>query len=567
MLRQLYLRNYALFSETRIEFRAGLNILTGETGAGKSLLVGALGLILGRRLDNSMIFVRDEKCIIEAHFGGLAAPILARLRQIEDLELEDDELIVRREVTAAGKSRAFINDTPVSLQILREATSLLIDMHGQHDNMALLEPQYQLELLDEFADAHELRAAFGQQLKVCDQTLRQIRDLEVREADAKRQLEYIRFQVQDLQSADLKADEEEQLEQELNLLQNSEDVRDALGGGVDLLYQQETALYAQFSQLLDSLKKIADVNQQLREDVSRIYDMRESCKEIAFTFQRLLDTVESDPERLAFIEERLAIYHKLKLKYGARTGADLVALLARLQGELDSIGSIEDTIRQLYKTYQAQQNTLRETGLQLDAARKAAKPLLETGINQLLQQVGFQKARFEVAIEWTEDPQGSLDIPDYRVRPMPSGLNKVYFLIQTNPGMPGGPLSQIASGGEISRVMLAIKAVLAEKAAFPVMIFDEIDTGISGETANKVGTVMQQLAQRFQLISITHLPQIAAKGHEHFRISKKVMGDATVSYVARLDRDSRIRALAEMISGDQPTDSALRNAEELMAAG
>lgn len=563
MLKHLFLKNYALFSETRIDLPGGLTILTGETGAGKSLLVGALGLIMGKRADSS-VFMQEEKCVIEATFGQLSSRIVRELEHFEDFDLEGDEVFIRREIRPNGKSRAFVNDTPVSLQVLRQVSALLLDLHGQHENAVLLSQEKQIDLLDAYAETGDLVAQFGEQLRAAEKTRKQIAELRSQEANAQSQLEYYQFQVQELEAADVKAGEEEDLEAELNLLQNSEEIREALGGAVQRLYQEDASLYSQLSEILEPLRKVQDVNAQVNEEVSRLVDVQETLKESAFAFQAMLDTVENDPERLAFIEERLAVYHRLKLKYKAKTGADLVAIYEEVKSKLDDFSSLEERIAELEKGYQQQQDGLRDTGLQLEAARIAAKPVLEEKIGSLLAQVGFNKSRFEIALERTVHAEGDLYIEGEKLRPTPKGFNKVYFLIQTNPGLPIGPLAQIASGGEISRVMLAIKAALAEKSEFPVLIFDEIDTGISGEIANKVGIVMQQLARQFQILSITHLPQIAAKGHQHFQIRKQVNGERTSSTIQPLSQQERIHIIAQMLSGEQPTDSALRNAAELI---
>jgi DNA repair protein RecN (Recombination protein N) len=563
MLKHLFLKNYALFSETRIDFPAGLTILTGETGAGKSLLVGALGLIMGKRADSS-VFMHNEKCVIEATFGQLSARLLGDLSQFEDFDLEGDEVFIRREIRPNGKSRAFVNDTPVSLQVLRQVSALLLDLHSQHENQVLLSQEKQIDLLDAYAQTGLQVVQFGEQLRAAEQVRKEVAKLRAQEKDAQAQLAYYQFQVQELEAADVKAGEEEELEAELNLLQHSEEIRDALGGAVERLYQEDASLYSQLSEMLEPLQKVQDVSSQVREEVSRLVDVQETLKEAAFSFQAMLDTVENDPERLAFIDERLASYHRLKLKYKAKSGAELVAIYEEVRGKLDEFGSLEERIVALEKEYAQHQASLRELGLQLETDRLAAKPILEEKIGSLLAQVGFNKSRFEIALERTISPEGDLEVEGEWLRPLAKGLNKVYFLIQTNPGLPIGPLAQIASGGEISRVMLAIKAALAEKSEFPVLIFDEIDTGISGEIANKVGIVMQQLARQFQILSITHLPQIAAKGHQHFQIRKQVNGGHTSSTVEPLDAKERIHIIAQMLSGEQPTDSALRNAQELI---
>lgn len=566
MLRQLYIKNYALFAETQVNFPEGLNILTGETGAGKSLLVGALGLITGKRADNSVIFLEASKCIVEARFGNLSPQVQEQVARFEEFDLEED-LLIRREINPNGKSRAFINDTPVSLQILRQVSTLLVDLHSQHENQNLLSHDHQLELLDAFAGTSALANGFANTLRTLEALQKEIRSLEAKEAEAKQKWDYLQYQIQELTEANLEAEEETQLEQELNLLQHSEEVREALGGATDVFYHQDQSLYNQLSESLDPLRKVSKVNTQIESELARLLEAQEAIKEAAFAFEHLLDTIESDPERLSFIEDRLAIYHNLKLKYGVSSGEALVQKWEDLSAQMSEFQSLGDMIQSLKDQQTRQSEALIKQGLTLEKKRVQAAKSLEKDITALLAQVGFQKARFGVAIERATHEHGWLELEGARIKPVSSGINRVYFVIQTNPGMPAGPLSQIASGGEVSRVMLAIKTVLADKFSFPVLIFDEIDTGISGEIANKVGHVMQELANRFQIITITHLPQIASKGNAHFQIRKKIKGNTTTSYVETLSQEERIQTLAEMISGEQPSVSALKNARELLGMG
>ncbi|MEO1385243.1 MAG: hypothetical protein AAFV78_18635, partial [Bacteroidota bacterium] len=368
----------------------------------------------------------------------------------------------------------------------------------------------------------------------------------------------------ELDKAGLQANEEDELEQELNLLQHSEEIREALGGAIELLYQVDNSIYNQLSEVIVPLRKVSTVNQNLGESVQGLDEMLEQIKESTFSFQEMLELVETDPQRLAFIEERLAMYHSLKLKYQVQSGQELVDLYEGIATQLTEFDSLEENIQRLRKEFEQAVTLLGKWGQQLESRRLKAQPLLQQTVDMLLAQVGFQKARFMIDIKRNFHENGSLELDGARIKPLSHGINKVYFQIQTNPGVPAGSLSQIASGGEISRVMLAIKAALAEKSSFPVMIFDEIDTGISGEIAKKVGVVMQQLANKFQILSITHLPQIAAKGKAHFFIRKKVEGEKTFSSVSQLDHDARIKVVAQMLSGDEPTASAIKNAEELI---
>ncbi len=565
MLHHLYIRNYALFAEVAIDIPSGLIILTGETGAGKSLLVGALGLIMGKRADSSVVFREDEKCVVEARFHRLPPATKKLLLRFDEFDATEEEFIIRREISPSGKSRAFVNDTPVTLDVLKDLSTLLVDLHSQNENQSLLNSDRQRELLDIYANAQELVVDFSSLLQDCEQLRKEIQLMEAQEASSRQQLEYLRFQQQDLTQADIRTTEEQELEEELQLLQNSVEVREAVGGGAEILYHQEESVYHTLSTVLEPLKKVRAVSQVLEDEVQRLEEIGQLLKESALSLQQLLDHIESDPERLAFIEQRLATYHQLKLKYGKRDGQELVELLQEVNNKIEDFSSLEDRIREKKQSYGLACEKLGRIGLQLEEQRIAAKPILEEKILSVLRQVGFEKSRFEVAVERMTHPEGMIRLGNERLKPSSSGFNRVYFMIQTNPGMPAGPLSQVASGGEVSRVMLAIKAALADRSEFPVLIFDEIDTGISGEIANKVGLVMRQLALRFQILSITHLPQIAAKGNSHFRILKEIQANTTTSTVKAMSKEERIVEIAKMLSGEFPTDSALQNATELLA--
>jgi DNA repair protein RecN (Recombination protein N) len=389
--------------------------------------------------------------------------------------------------------------------------------------------------------------------------------LQEKERKARDQQDFINFQLNEFQEAQVQADEEEQLEQELRLLQNSEEIREALGYSCETLYnREEGSAHQQLSEVIDQLERFSDVGEEYQRLLSQLVDARESIKESTFGLEHMLEAIDSDPERLSYIEERLAVYHNLKLKYKVRTGADLLALYEKLQLEESVYASLSGQILKLQQAASAGEAELIELAQQLESRRKEGIPLLEKKINGLLSEVGFQDAKVELALSRTQVEKGWLHLDEEALRPTSRGINKLSFLIRTNPGLPMGELSQIASGGEISRVMLAIKAALADKSEFPVLIFDEIDTGISGEIANKVGQVMRQLARRFQILSITHLPQIASKGDEHFIIFKEVADGRTSSSVRRLGLDERVYQIARMISGDDPSESAIRNALEMI---
>jgi len=565
MLKNLYIKNYALFEECQVNFPSGLNILTGETGAGKSLLVGALGLIMGKRADSSAVFFPDTKCIVEAGFGNFSRSLHKKLESYEEFDFEDGQLIIRREISPSGKSRAFINDTPASLQLVKEISNMLVDLHGQHENQSLLLPDQQMAVLDAFVGNQKSLSKFGKKLINLKETQAEIRQLEKKEQDARNRQDFLDFQIEELKEANLQAEEEEQLEQELNLLQNSEEIRDALSFACETLYnREELSVHQQVSEVLGQLEKFSNVGEEYKKQVEQLIESREIIKETSFSLQNMLDAVDSDPARLSFIEERLAVYHGLKLKYKLRSGSELVELYEKLCEQADDFASLEGRIAELKGQEVERKAKVLSLGLELEESREKGRKALEKQINDLLAEVGFKDAQLMMKIDRNYQENGELELEGKSLRASSNGINKVTFLIRTNPGLPMGSLSQIASGGEISRVMLAIKSALADRLEFPVLIFDEIDTGISGEIANKVGRVMHKLAERFQIISITHLPQIASKGHDHFMILKEVKKGRTVSSVKKLGLDERIYQLARMISGDDPSESAIKNALEMI---
>ena len=393
MLTNLYIKNYALFSECSIDFHSGMNILTGETGAGKSLLVGALGLLLGKRSDTNVIFNTDQKCIVEAHFEKLSANICKELDAFEDFDREGNTVVVRRELATSGKTRVFINDTPISVQTLKQVMAVLIDLHGQNENQLLLEPEKQLRLLDEFAGTIHLVEQFKTQLSKCNKIQAQIKHLEAEEATAKQQFDYYSFMSQELADADLQAEEEENLEQEIKLLQNSEEIREALRFSVEEIYNSEQSAYQKISQALQLLSKVASYESTISQESERLAEVKETLKEMTYSLQNLLDTVEADPERLSFIEERLGVYYRLKRKYNVKTAAELIGVLEEYSAKIDHFASIEDTIRELRTDWKKELQILGKIGVEIETIRKEHAEALSEKVNVLLREVGFREAR------------------------------------------------------------------------------------------------------------------------------------------------------------------------------
>lgn len=567
MLRRLFIRNYALIAQTEINFSEGMNILTGETGAGKSILVGAIGLIMGKRADTTVVN-SDEKCVVEAEFWLSSATEVQQILAAAEIEPDelDNHLTIRREITPAGKSRAFVNDTPVNLPALRAVTTALVDVHGQHDGVQLMDPIVQRNILDKYAGLVTQTQQFAQVLSVLRKLDRQIKELHAQEQEGRKQMDYYRFQAEELQKANLSIEEDELIEQEVLLLQNAETVTETLLRNTHLLYEGEQSVSIQLADAVRSLEKISHLSPEIATEVNKIQEARYLLEDAASELQRVAENTELDPKRLEYLNERQNTYNRLKLKYGVGTTAELIAILVDFEQKIGQFESIDDTIKDLEKEKSALTEQLINLGLALEIQRTNVAEELMQRVNEVLKDVGLAKAEFKVKIGRMEEPNGLLTLDGKNLQPDATGFNSVDFTIRTNPGMPFGNLGQIASGGEISRVMLALKTALAEKMQLSVLIFDEIDTGISGEVAMKVGRVMERLSNAHQLITITHLPQIASRKGKHFFIYKESTDAATVSRIRPLAEEERVFEIAKMMSGDNPTENIIQSARELVAA-
>ena len=566
MLSSLYIKNFALIDELSLKPGAGLNILTGETGAGKSLLVGALGLILGKRLDSSYIFNPLEKCIIEARFENIPPVLLDKLSESDDFDLNDDGIILRREATSEGKSRAFVNDTPVNLPTLKETASLLVDLHGQHENQQLLSRDFQLDLLDAYAGQLENVRVFGRLAANCFSQQRIIRELHEKEQEAKQQLDYFQFQFEELNSARLDPMADASLAQELDLLQNGAEIKEVMAGALEGLFEGDDSVYAILSSIKAQLGRYKAINPAIHGLWQRIQAAAAEIQDCAGDIEKIAENIDLDPAQLKHLEARNDLLNKLMLKFSVQSVEELVTLKESFSEKVGEFKSVERKIIEAEKELKKQIQEIEKLGLEIEKERKSAGTELAKEINHLLAEVGLKGADFSVQIDRLEKAGGLLKIDGKEIQPGKKGFNSIEFLISTNPGMPGGPIAKIASGGEISRVMLAIKAALATKADLSVLIFDEIDTGISGETARKVAKVMYLLAKKYQLIAITHLPQIAGIGDQHFLLFKENIGGKTLSRIRQLSLNERIEEVAKMISGADPTDAAIKNARELISS-
>lgn len=564
MLKKLYVQNFALIEQLTLEPGPGMNVLTGETGAGKSILVGALGLVMGRRADVSVMFNAEQKCVVEAAFQPINPAPTKRLFDKHELDWET-EIIIRREISKSGKSRAFINDTPVTLPVLKEISSGLIELHGQHEGQLLMDSAAQLRILDQFAGLQKETESFSELLNAARKLDAEIRKLEKQEKEGAQQLDYLSFQAKELQEAEISVQEENEIERDFKVLQNAEEIGETITRNVFLLSEAEPSVAEQLGAALRELEKSAALMPEIKTEADKINEAVVLLNDATLGLQQLLEDVEHDPRKLEYLNERLNTYNKLKVKFNVKTAEELLALQHDFETQIAAFDSIEETIRDKKRELETVLADLGEAGLEIEAARKEAAANLESQVTALLKEVGLTKASFRIDLNRLHDSKGLLELDGKRVQPSASGVNYAEFMIQTNVGAPWSPLAQTASGGEISRVMLAIKSALAERMQLSALVFDEIDTGVSGEVAMKVGRVMERLAEKHQVITITHLPQIASRGQSHFYIYKEVRDERTTSHVKPLSEQERVDEIAKIMSGENPTEHALQSAKELLA--
>jgi len=549
MLQRLSISNYALIDDLEIVFDKGLNILTGETGAGKSIVLGALSLILGQRAESRYFFNQQKKCIIEGIFliDGFH---LKNFFEDNDLDYEA-ETVLRREISADGKSRSFVNDTPVNLTLLKTLGEKLIDIHSQHATLEINNPLFQLMVVDAVAKHPALldtyRAKFSQYKKGNARLKQLIEESEKAKAD----LDYYQFQFDELEKATLAADEQEKLEKEHYTLNNAEEIKRNLLATGFLLQDSETAVLLQLreagSQLTTPAKFNADI-EQLRERLnSVVIELKDITAEIEGIEQRTY----TDEARAEEINTRLTIIYNLQKKHRVSSNSELLQLQEELSGKIQQAVFGDEAIENLQQQLAAERKELEKLAAQLAAGRAKAIPQIEKQVVQGLAEMGMGNAVLNVSLTDTE-----LD---------KDGANAVRFLFSANKGHALAEMSKVASGGELSRLMLAIKSLIAKNTALPTIIFDEIDTGVSGEVANRVGLIMQQLADNLQVITITHLPQIASKGKAHYYVYKDDKAATTYTRIKQLSNDERVLEIAKMLSGDKPGESALQNARELLA--
>ena len=550
MLKSLYITNYALITELHIDFESGFSVLTGETGAGKSIILGALSLILGQRADTKSIKIDADKCIIEAEFDVSKYKHLDSFFSQNDLDSAGESCIIRRELTNSGKSRAFINDTPVSLNLIRDLSNRLLDIHSQHENLLLSNDTYQLEVVDIIAQNFSLLSQYKScfaDWKNLQLELKQLQKLAEKQSD---DLDYIQFQFQQLTDAHLLDNEQAELELEQETLSHAEEIKMELVKANLLLVEDQNSL----SMLKDAIAALQHVKGFV-PDGNSWYDRLQSSfieiKDIADEMNVYEERLEFNPVRLEWVENRLSEIFTLQKKYKVSSVAELIELRDNLGVQLQRIDSFDDDIKALMLKLEEAHELMISRAKLLTQSRKASSIPIEKYLVEQLTKLGMPNIQFQVAI---------LELKEFGEQ----GNDEVQFLFSANKNREVQPVTQIASGGEVSRLMLSIKSLVAHKADLPTIIFDEIDTGVSGEIAHRMGDIMQSMSADMQVITITHLPQIAAKGAQHYRVYKDDSGVQTQTHIERLTENERVNELAQMLSGKIITEAALKNAQELL---
>jgi DNA repair protein RecN (Recombination protein N) len=549
MLKTLTIQNYALIDTLNIQFHEGFSTITGETGAGKSILLGALSLLLGQRADTDVLLDKARKCIVEATFDVSPYHLESFFEQNEvDYS---DIAIIRREILENGRSRAFLNDTPVNLSILKELGEKLIDIHSQHQNSYLTDWIFQLKILDIIAGNQSLIQQYRESFRRFNELKKELSDLITVAEKEQQEQDYIQFQYNELENARLVEGEQSQLEEENKILGNAEEIKLYLSNTLNILNSETEGAVLQLKEAQLQLGKIKNILSLTDSIAQRIEGLYIETKDIVDELERLQDSIELDPEKLDTVRARLDFLYSLCQKHRVRNSDELIELRNRLSQRLQNIHSFNETIEKTKLQLDNEREHLNQLAISLSNSRKSIVPAFEEQVKQLLHQLGMPNAEFIVSFE---------QLPDFHS----TGLDAVNYLFSSNKQIPPQDISKVASGGEISRVMLALKSVIANSLAMPTIIFDEIDTGVSGEIADKMGNIMKTMAANIQVISITHLPQVAAKGQNHYLVYRIDSTMATNSHIKLLTPEERIVEIAKMLSGKEVTEAAIENAKVLL---
>jgi DNA repair protein RecN (Recombination protein N) len=551
MIKSLHIRNYAIIEALEIGFSKGLTIITGETGAGKSILLGALGLVMGKRADIKSLYNLEEKCVIEGCFD-IALYNLQAFFEEYDLDY-DDQLVIRREITPAGKSRAFVNDTPVTLDVLQSLSSTLIDLHQQFDNLDIHQVSFQLRLLDALAENKKLLAHYQAGYTQYQAARRRLAELTRRNDSAAREVDFLSFQLEEFTAASLRPGEQEELEEELNRLTNAEDIKRSLASAFQQLSENELSVMVQIGQVNQSLGQVRRYDARIEQLYERLGSIMEEFKDLAQSCERIAETTEYEPERIVEAQQRLDLIYRLQKKHQVSTVAELLEIQANCQRQLDAVSDLSTEIAALEKEVQQQEKELYAQAEELSNRRHAVVGGFENKVETMLAQISMEHARMKAEFKRL-DGLG------------PNGIDEVNFLFAANKGSRMQLIKDVASGGELSRLTLVVKSLVASAIPLPTLIFDEIDAGISGDVALKMGNILHHLSSQHQVVTITHSPQVASKGDVHYFVYKRVQEERTYAEVRKLAGEERIAAIATMLSQSPPSLAAIENAKQLLNA-
>lgn len=549
MLLSLSIKNYALIESLETDFSNQFSVITGETGAGKSILLGALGLVLGNRADLTSLKDKEQKCIIEAQFA-ISNYNLQSFFEDNDMDYED-KTIIRREILPSGKSRAFVNDSPVNLQELQELGAMLLDIHSQHQTRELTEENYQIEILDAVANNVEFLTSYKIALSDFKSIQKELKQLIVEKETLVKEHEYNSFLLNELLAANLVEGEQETLEQELEQLSNVEFIKENFERVLAIANEEQVGAIVNLKEIKLALQKVANFSISNAQLLERMSSSLLEIEDIISECEQSNDKIVADPERLELVNTKLQTIYTLQKKHQVQTIAELLVIQNELDAKVIRVDDLDGAINKLASDLKVKQKKVDEIAYSIFENRKKAVPILIEKIRTILAQLGMLEANFQIEINHSDS---------YGVK----GKDEVVLLFSANKGTSFGLLKKVASGGEMSRIMLAIKAILANYSKLPTIIFDEIDTGVSGEIAIKMGEIMKEMSKTMQVFAITHLPQIAAKGNSHYKVSKRNVGETTISELNLLNTEERIQQIAEMLSGKDITESALQHAKALL---
>lgn len=563
MLKTLRVKNYAIIEDLEINFPSGLNILTGSTGAGKSILIGALGLVLGEKADADLIRTGSSQAKVEAIFEVKKNSSLFNFLQNESLISPDYSLIIRREIFSKGTSKNFVNDKAVTLSTLKSVGDFLVDLHGQHQHQALLDNKKHIDFLDNFGNYSEVLKSVRETYLDLKEKSVELSKLQEQEKIAQDKKELLSFQLAEIEKANLQSGEEEKLVREKSVLENVEKLSQSVGIILENLSESDDSVSGRVALIQKELNLASTWDRSLQEPLELLENSHIQIKELSRFFENYKNKLEYDPGKLNFIRERLDLLIKLKKKYGKNID-EILAYAEEIRKSLNLMENRSQEITKLENEIEKAGEILRDHCLKLSTVRKKKALELQKKISRELAFLGMEKTRFEIQMDYQEDENGLIQLNDKRYKVDENGLDRVEFLISPNPGEELKPLAKIASGGEISRIMLALKSALSEADEVPTLIFDEIDSGLGGEVAHKVGQKLKALSKNHQVLAITHLQQIASVADQHFKVFKEVKGERALTRIKKLSKDERVSEIARMLSGKKVTPLAEQQASELL---